>query len=433
MSWEAWTSTWSANQGDSNKERWNSNQWREAKDWQLYSTAENKRGYSVADYWNGSFADPYGLCYADNEHNLRDSQVRHLNPRSGLDFVMGNFRNCSSLWEASLTAAMAPHLARFEREVDLLKHKIAHDESIASQSVALLNDRASRASKLNTDDTKKTVMVCEHNHGYGEFIPPNLIDDMTMEPIWNWTTYLATVNLRNAAALGTAALAMGPALQCSHRCGKNKSRNRFMHSHLAVVCRECSRGWFFDLYKNDILDENFNEEVNGKLVEFFRCKTERGKRCTVEARYPGSCLKLSAKDKNENANHVVDRHGRSTMHYEHTKDHAVDRHGRITLSIATEGSKKLPEPRERAARSRSPGRCGVYAHWSAATPDNCIATHGRSLTHVSKQAYGPCANNRICHNDHIRVRANMLWCNACWKSMTVVQQAQCHRDANTHQ
>ena len=181
MSWEDWTSTWSANRGDSNNERWNSNQWREAKEWQLCSTADNKRGYSVADYWNGSFADPYGLCYADNEHNLRDSQVRHLNPRSGLDFVMGNLRNCSSLWEASITAAIAPHLARFEREVDLLKQKIAHDDTIASQSVALLNDRASRASKLNTDDAKKIVIVCEHNHGYGEFISPNLINYMKME------------------------------------------------------------------------------------------------------------------------------------------------------------------------------------------------------------------------------------------------------------
>ena len=248
MSWENWTSTWPASRGGSNNERWNNNQWREAKEWQICSTADNKHGYSDADYLQG-------WCNADNEHDSEQAyknaecwQVRHLKPRPEVELVTKpcfnkeNLRDWRSLWAASITAAMAPHVARLEREFDFLKQKIAHDDSIASQSVALVNDRASRASKLNTDDAKKIVIVCEHNHGYGEFIPPILINDMKMETVWDWTTVLSSFNLRNAATLTTAALAMSPALQCSHRCGKNKSGNRFMQSHLAVVCRECSRG-----------------------------------------------------------------------------------------------------------------------------------------------------------------------------------------------
>ena len=192
---------------------------------------------------------------------------------------------------------MAPHVARFERELEFLKQKIAHDNSIASQSVAFVNDRASRGGELNTDDAKNIVIVCEHTHGHGELISPNLMNDLKMESVWDWTGVLFSFNLASAAELTTAALAMGSArLQCSHRCGKNRNGNRFMQSHLAVVCRECSRGCYFDLYTNDILDANFNQEVNRKLAEFFRCDTTRGARCTVETRYPGSCLKLIAED-----------------------------------------------------------------------------------------------------------------------------------------
>ena len=98
-------------------------------------------------------------------------------------FNKENLRDWGSAWAASITAAMAPHVARLERELEFLKQKIAHDDSIASQSVAFVNDGACRGGKLNTDDAKNIVIVCEHNHGYGEFISPNLINDMKMETV----------------------------------------------------------------------------------------------------------------------------------------------------------------------------------------------------------------------------------------------------------
>ena len=78
-------------------------------------------------------------------------------------------------------------------------------------------------------------------------------------------------------------------------------------------------------------------------------------------------------------------------------------------------------------------------HWLAAAPDNCVASHGRRPTHsqsnswgnFTKQAYGPCPNNQMCHNDCVKLRSNMLWCTACWASMSPERQAQCHREANT--
>ena len=84
-----------------------------------------------------------------------------------------------------MTAAMASHVARFERELEFLKQKIAHDDSIASQSVAFVNDRASRGGTLNTDDAKNIVIVCEYTHGHGELISPNLINDLKMQTVWD--------------------------------------------------------------------------------------------------------------------------------------------------------------------------------------------------------------------------------------------------------
>ena len=78
-------------------------------------------------------------------------------------------------------------------------------------------------------------------------------------------------------------------------------------------------------------------------------------------------------------------------------------------------------------------------HWSAAAPDTCVASHVRRPTPsqsniwsgFTKRAYGPCPNKEICHNNHVKLRLNMLWCTSCWASMTPEQQEQCHREANT--
>ena len=78
-------------------------------------------------------------------------------------------------------------------------------------------------------------------------------------------------------------------------------------------------------------------------------------------------------------------------------------------------------------------------HWSAAAPDTCVASHARRPTPpqsniwsgFNNRAYGPCPNKEICHNNHAKLRSNMLWCTACWASMSPEQQAQCHREANT--
>ena len=78
-------------------------------------------------------------------------------------------------------------------------------------------------------------------------------------------------------------------------------------------------------------------------------------------------------------------------------------------------------------------------HWSAAAPDNCVTSHDRRPTHSqskswsngSQEEYGPCPNNKTCHNDIVKMRQNMLWCTACWDDMSQEQQAQCHHEANT--
>ena len=149
---------------------------------------------------NGRFAVPLttsmvivmqttqGWCNADNEHDSEQTygnaecwQGWHLKPRPELELVARpcfdkeNLRDWGSAWSASMTAAMASHVARFERELEFLKQKIAHDDSIAGQSVSFVNDRASRGGELNTDDAKDIVIVCEYTHGHGELISPNLI------------------------------------------------------------------------------------------------------------------------------------------------------------------------------------------------------------------------------------------------------------------
>ena len=263
MSWENWTSAWRATRG-SDDDHWTYSQWGDATKWQSWSTDYTTHVYSDADYLQG-------WCYADNEHDS----------------------DWGSAWIASMPAAIASHVARLDYELEFLKQKLAHYENMDSQSVTFVNDRTSCGGEFNTNDSKN--IVCKHTHGHGELISPNLMNDLKMESVWDWTGVFFSFNLASAAELTTAALAMGSArLQCSHRCGKNRNGNRFMQSHLAVVCRECSRGCYFDLYKNDILNAIFNQEVNRKLAEFFRCDTARGTRCTVETRYPGSCLKLIA-------------------------------------------------------------------------------------------------------------------------------------------
>ena len=118
---------------------------------------------------------------------------------------------------------------------------------------------------------------------------------------------------------------------------------------------------------------------------------------------------------------------------------AQEHHHLLPVQAPPRRQNLLKSRRERAARSRSRSRRGGYDHWSAAAPDNCVASHGRRPTHsqsnswgnFTKQAYGPCPNNQMCHNDCVKLRSNMLWCTACWANMSPEQQAQCHREANT--
>ena len=106
----------------------------------------------------------------------------------------------------------------------------------------------------------------------------------------------------------------------------------------------------------------------------------------------------------------------------------------------------LKSYRKPAARLRSRSRPGGWRnaeqadyHWSAATPDTCVAAHARRATPpqsdiwsgFNNRAYAPCPNNDSCHNTRVRMHSNMFWCSACWKSMTPEQKEQCHSEANT--
>ena len=154
MSWENWTGTWQASRG-SDDERWNHNQWRDAKDWQSWSAADNKHGYGDADYWQG-WRD------ADNEHGSEE-----VLPDWGPE------------WSASLTTTTASRISRLERQIEtFLKQKGAHDDGMASQSVSCSSDRACRGGELNRDDAK--YVVCEYAHGHCELISPNLIKGLKM-------------------------------------------------------------------------------------------------------------------------------------------------------------------------------------------------------------------------------------------------------------
>ena len=107
----------------------------------------------------------------------------------------------------------------------------------------------------------------------------------------------------------------------------------------------------------------------------------------------------------------------------------------------------LPFCGKAAVRLRSRSRCRVSRnsghddpdyHWSAATPDTSIASHARSATPpqsktcggFNNRAYAPCANQKNCQNTHVKLQSNMFWCSACWNSMSLKQQKQCHREAN---
>ena len=106
--------------------------------------------------------------------------------------------------------------------------------------------------------------------------------------------------------------------------------------------------------------------------------------------------------------------------------------------------KSYRKPARLRSRSRHDGwRNSAYEdpdhHWSAATPDTCVAAHARRATppqsdiwsDFNNRAYAPRPNNDSCHNTRVRMHSNMFWCSACWKSMTPEQKEQCHSEANT--
>ena len=110
----------------------------------------------------------------------------------------------------------------------------------------------------------------------------------------------------------------------------------------------------------------------------------------------------------------------------------------MNLSFCSKPAVRL-RSRSRCDVSRNSGHDDPDYHWSAATPDTSIASHARRATPpqsniwsgFNNRAYAPCPNKEFCHNTRVKLRSNMFWCSACWKSMTPEQQEQCHSEANT--
>ena len=64
-----------------------------------------------------------------------------------------------------MPAVVEAQIARLDDELESLKQKLAHDESMDRQSVTFVNDRTSCGGEFNTIESNRTTRATDDDHG----------------------------------------------------------------------------------------------------------------------------------------------------------------------------------------------------------------------------------------------------------------------------
>ena len=134
MSCENCISAWRVTRG-SDDGHWTHSQWGDTTKWQGWSTDYTTHVYSDANYLKG-------WCYVDNEHDS----------------------DWGSAWISSMPAVVEAQIARLDDELESLKQKLAHDESMDRQSVTFVNDRTSCGGEFNIIESNRATRATDDDH-----------------------------------------------------------------------------------------------------------------------------------------------------------------------------------------------------------------------------------------------------------------------------